>query len=164
MESVTADAPVNIAVVKYCEYRCAVLSIDHWLCGRLGDKPFGWHASDFWATRRLRLQEWLSVVRRGGRAGCSPRLALCNRLSWTVCKMGYLSNVRNLSYPTLGIRQWFPIRLSYSMLYIFLVLICVTRLCIVPRHVTARYKSSFYYDYYYYYYYPVLVSGTLVSY
>ena len=119
---------------------------------------------DFWATRRLRLQEWLSVVRRGGRAGCSPRLALCNRLSWTVCKMGYLSNVRNLSYPTLGIRQWFPIRLSYSMLYIFLVLICVTRLCIVPRHVTARYKSSFYYDYYYYYYYPVLVSGTLVSY
>ena len=58
MESVTADAPVNIAVVKYCEYR-AVLSIDHWLCGRLGDKPFGWHASDFWATRRLRLQEWL---------------------------------------------------------------------------------------------------------
>jgi len=49
-----------------------------------------------------------------------------------------------------------PFILSYSMLYFFLVLICVTRPCNVPRHVTARYKSSFYYYYYYYYYYYLL--------
>jgi len=34
-------------------------------------------------------------------------------------------------------------------LYLFLVLICVTRPCNVPRHVTARYKSSFYHYYYF---------------
>jgi len=36
------------------------------------------------------------------------------------------------------------------MLYLFLVLICETRPCNVPWHVTARYKLSFYYYYYYY--------------
>jgi len=45
------------------------------------------------------------------------------------------------------------------MLYLFLVLICVTRPCNVPWHVTARYKSSFYY--YYYYYYLLLVVDVL---
>jgi len=43
-----------------------------------------------------------------------------------------------------------PFILSYSMLYLLLVLICVTRPCNVPRHVTARYKSSFHYCYYYF--------------
>ena len=41
-----------------------------------------------------------------------------------------------------------PFILNYSMLYLFLVLICVTCPCNVPRHVTARYESSFYYYYY----------------
>ena len=43
--------------------------------------------------------------------------------------------------------------LTCSMLYLFLVLICVMWPCNVPWHVTAPYKLSFYYYYYYYYYY-----------
>ena len=44
-----------------------------------------------------------------------------------------------------------PFILSYCMFCLFLVLICVTGPCNVLRHVTARYKLSFYYYYYYYY-------------
>ena len=64
--------------------------------------------------------------------------------------------IRSVNPSTLSILFIFsliprPFILSYSISYLFLVLICETRPCNVPWHVTAPYKLSFYYYYYYYY-------------